>query len=49
VTAELNISLEDPFSTKTIRRELQKSNTHGRAAIAKLLVTENNAQMRSRP
>jgi hypothetical protein len=37
--------LEDLVSTKTIRRErreLHKSNIHGRAAIAKSLITESN-------
>jgi hypothetical protein len=33
---------------KTVRRELHKSNTHGRAAIAKPLITESNVQMRKR-
>jgi hypothetical protein len=46
VTAELNIRLEDPVSTKTILHKLHKSNIHGRAAIAKLVITESNAQMR---
>jgi hypothetical protein len=45
VTGEINIHLEDPISTKTIRRELQKSNIHGRAATATPLITESNAQM----
>jgi hypothetical protein len=45
MTAELNIHLEDPVSTKTDRNELHKSNIHGRAAIAKHLITESNAQM----
>jgi FixJ family two-component response regulator len=45
VTAELNIHLEDPVSTKTVTRELHKSNIHGRAAMAKPLSTESNAQM----
>jgi hypothetical protein len=36
-TAELNIHLEDPVSTNG-RRELHKSNVHGRAAIANLLL-----------
>jgi transposase len=36
VTAELNIHLEDPISTKTVRRELHKSNIHGTAAVANL-------------
>jgi hypothetical protein len=44
-TAELNIHLADPVSTKTVRRELRKSNIHGRAAIAELLITESNAQI----
>jgi hypothetical protein len=48
VTAELNIHLEDPLSTKTVRREFHKSNIHGRASIAKPLITESNAQMRKR-
>jgi hypothetical protein len=37
VTAELNIHSEDPVSTKTVQRELHKSNIHGRAATAKRL------------
>jgi hypothetical protein len=44
-TAELNIHLEDPVSTKTVQRGLHRSNIHGRAAIAKPLVTESNALM----
>jgi hypothetical protein len=47
-TAEVNVNLEDPVSTKTVRRELHKSNTHGTAAIAKPLITGSNAQMRKR-
>jgi hypothetical protein len=48
VTAELNILLEDPTSTKNVRGELQESKIHGRgrAAVAKPLLTESNAQMR---
>jgi transposase len=46
VTAELNIYLEDPVSTKTFRRELHKSYLHGRAATTKPLITKNNAKMR---
>jgi hypothetical protein len=46
VTAELNIYLDDPVSTKTVRRNIYKSNIHGRAAIAKHLITEYNAQIR---
>jgi hypothetical protein len=48
VTGELNIHLEDPAPTKTARRELHKSNIHGKAAIVKPLITESNAQMRKR-
>jgi type IV secretory pathway VirD2 relaxase len=33
VTAELTIHFEDAVSTKTVRRELHKSNIHGGAAI----------------
>jgi hypothetical protein len=44
--AELYIHLKDPVSTKSDRRELHKSNIPGRAAIAKPLITESNAQMR---
>jgi hypothetical protein len=46
VTAERNIHLEESVSTKTAPRELHKSNIHGRAATAKPLITESNAQMR---
>jgi hypothetical protein len=45
LTAELNIHLDDPVPPQTVRRELHKSNIHGRAAIAKPLITESNAQM----
>jgi transposase len=45
VTAELNIHFEDPISTKTVRRELHKSNIHSRAATAETLITETNDQM----
>jgi hypothetical protein len=48
VTAELNIHLEDPVSTKIVQRDLYKSSIHGRAAILKPLITESNAQMRKR-
>jgi hypothetical protein len=44
--AGLNIHPEDPVSEKTVRRELHKSNIHGRAAVAKPLITEGNAEMR---
>jgi len=46
VTAELNIHLEDPVSTKTVRKDLHKSNIHGRVAVVKLVITENNAKRR---
>jgi hypothetical protein len=45
---ELNIHLEDPVSTKAVRRELHKSNIHCRAAIPKPLITESNAEIRKR-
>jgi hypothetical protein len=48
MTTQLNIHPEDPVSTKTVRCELHKSNIHGRAAIAKPLITESIAQMRKR-
>jgi hypothetical protein len=44
VTAELLIHLEGPVLAKAVRRELHKSNIHGRAADAK--PTESNSQMR---
>jgi hypothetical protein len=44
-TAELNIRLEDPVSTKTVQCKLHKSNIHGGAAIAKPLITDSNAQL----
>jgi adenosine deaminase len=46
VTAELNTHLENPVSTKTVERELHKSNIHGTAAINEPLITENNAKRR---
>jgi len=48
VTAEMNINLEGLVSIKTVRRKLQKSNIHGRAAIAERLTTENDAKRRKR-
>ena len=35
ITVELNDHLEDPVSSKTVRRELHKAGFHGRAAIRK--------------
>jgi hypothetical protein len=48
VTAELSINLEDPVSTTTVCRGLHKSNIHDRAATAKPLITENNANGQKR-
>jgi len=48
VTVELKIHLEDPFSTKTVWRELHKSNIHVTAATAQPLVTENSTKKRKR-
>jgi hypothetical protein len=45
---ELTIHFEDPVLTKSLRREFHRSNVHGRAAIAKPLITESNAQIRKR-
>jgi hypothetical protein len=47
-TTEPNIHIEHPVSTKTVRRELHRSNIHIRAATAKPLIIESNAQMRKR-
>jgi hypothetical protein len=44
VTVELNIRLGDPVSTKTVQHELHKANIHGRAAVAKPLITEKGTQ-----
>jgi len=48
VTAELNAHLSNTVSTKTVRRELHKANIHGRAAIAKSLITEASAKLRKK-
>jgi ribosomal protein L18 len=45
VTDELNIHLEDAVSSKTVQRELHRSNIHGRAAISEPLITGSNAQI----
>ncbi|XP_073410924.1 cytosolic arginine sensor for mTORC1 subunit 1 isoform X1 [Dendrobates tinctorius] len=42
ITAELNEHLQNPVSTKTVRRELHKSGFHGRAAIRKPLLSITN-------
>jgi hypothetical protein len=44
VTSELNIQLEDPVSTKNFQQELHKSNIHGTAATAKLLIADNSTK-----
>lgn len=46
VTAELNATLTNPVSTKTVRRELHKQGISGRAAIPKPLITDRNAKIR---
>jgi hypothetical protein len=48
MTAELNIHLDDPVCTNTVRCEFHKSDIHGTTAIGKPLITESNAQMRKR-
>jgi hypothetical protein len=48
MTAELGIHPDDPVSTKTMWQELHKSNFCGRTAIAKPLITENNAEQQKR-
>jgi len=47
MTAELSIHPAYPVSTKTWQ-EVHKSNICGRAAIAKPLITENNAEQQKR-
>jgi hypothetical protein len=44
VTTELNIHRKHRVSTQTVRRDFHKSIIHGRAAIAKHLITENKAK-----
>jgi hypothetical protein len=44
LTAELNIHLEDPVPTKTVRLELHQSNIHSRVAIANPPIAENSAK-----
>jgi hypothetical protein len=48
VTTELYSQIEDTDCIKTARRELHKSNIHGRAAIAKPLITEYKTKKRKR-
>jgi anion-transporting ArsA/GET3 family ATPase len=45
MTTDLNVHLEDPVSTRTVQHELHKSSIHGKAATAKPLITESNAQV----
>jgi hypothetical protein len=40
--------LKTLFFTKTVRRELHRSNIHGRTAIAEPLIIESNARIRKR-
>ena len=46
ITAELNKHLQDPVSTKPVRRELHKSGFHGRAGIRKPLLSKTNVSKR---
>ena len=46
VTAELNIYLEDPFSTKTVWQDRHKYDIYGRAAVAEPVITENDTNRR---
>ncbi|MBJ5464065.1 helix-turn-helix domain-containing protein [Salmonella enterica subsp. enterica serovar Derby] len=41
-TAEFHAHSQNPVSTHTVRRELHKQHIHGRAAIAKPLVSQMN-------
>ena len=44
VTAEMNVMLPNPDSTKTIRRELHKQGIAGRAAIEKTFNSDDNVR-----
>ena len=46
ITAEINDHLENPVSSKTVRRELHKAGFHGRAAIRKPLLSQTNIAKR---
>jgi hypothetical protein len=48
VTTELSIHLEDSVSTKTVRRELHKSDIQGTPSIAESTITEKNIERRKR-
>ncbi|GBM10607.1 Transposable element Tcb1 transposase [Araneus ventricosus] len=43
ITSEMNSHLQDPVSSKTVKRELHAANIYGRVAIRKPLVTPTNA------
>jgi hypothetical protein len=45
VRADLNILLEQPVSTKTVRRELHLHNRHSTAATDKPLITETTVRV----
>ncbi|EFN86619.1 Transposable element Tc1 transposase, partial [Harpegnathos saltator] len=46
--AEFNSHLNNPVSTKTVRRELHKSNIYGKATISKPFITDANAKLRKK-
>jgi hypothetical protein len=48
MTTELSIYLQGPVSLTTVGRELPKSNINEKAAINKLMITENSAKRRKR-
>ncbi|GBM57375.1 hypothetical protein AVEN_127105-1 [Araneus ventricosus] len=43
ITSEMNSHLQDPVSSKTVKRELHAANIYVRVAIRKPLVTPTNA------
>ena len=46
ITTELNEHLQNPVSTKTVRRELHKGGFHGKVAIRKPLLSQTNVSKR---
>ena len=48
VTAEMNVVLINPVSTKTIRRELHNQGIAGRVAIQKPFVSDGNSRNRKK-
>ncbi|KAF2353431.1 Transposase Tc1-like [Trinorchestia longiramus] len=46
ITTELNEHLQNPVSSKTVRREQHKSGFHGRAAIRELMLLNKNVSKR---